>query len=409
VEDATDTFGGHLPEGSVTYRLFIDMVPGAKLISIYGDAEHPLLISSTQPFFNHREDGVTFGKDINRSRYENGTVPLDTYITLGQCSKSFAQGAYAGVQKEMDDDGSIVGGMNNDGGSAQVPSGLLNNDATEMGLPLTESDGLVLLSNIPGAWVDLGFTDLVSQEDTTIFGSKELKSTFSSTNVLLKNAGTTGPDSLTNEIFIAQLTTKGDLAFELNIEAEIMIDDHPVLVRYVARNQTSGEHEIFEPLLKYPYECGCTDPDYLEASTEFGCTDNSKCMTPVVLGCMDTMACNYDPAANYNVQDICCYIGYCHDLDLSVVCPELRARADLSTQTITILPNPATSTIAVSFEFPHSADIPYQVLDISGRLIGGGVLTKDNISIDISSFQSGYYLLQLKEFTSMVSIPFIKL
>src|SRR5688572_9356265 len=94
--DAKDTIGGHLGTGS-------------KLHAVYGDERHPLVFSSTGSFFNHREEGVSFGKDFNRNRFETGTAPLDTYITLGQCSRSFSQVAYQGIVKENDTDGSIIG------------------------------------------------------------------------------------------------------------------------------------------------------------------------------------------------------------------------------------------------------------------------------------------------------------
>jgi hypothetical protein len=39
---------------------------------------------------------------------------------------------------------------------------------------------------------------------------------------------------------------------------------------------------------------------------------------------MDTMACNYDPNANVNIANLCCYPGKCNNRDISIVCPALR-------------------------------------------------------------------------------------
>ena len=41
--DATDTIGGQLEEGSTTYRIYVDLLPGSRLLSIYGDENHPLV------------------------------------------------------------------------------------------------------------------------------------------------------------------------------------------------------------------------------------------------------------------------------------------------------------------------------------------------------------------------------
>ena len=75
---------------------------------------------------------------------------------------------------------------------------------------------------------------------------------------------------------MAQLTTKGEIEFEINLEVEIKEGDQYRTVKYVARNEALSQDEIFEPLLNYPYECGCNDPNFMEASTTFACTDNSK-------------------------------------------------------------------------------------------------------------------------------------
>src|SRR5687768_2082537 len=230
--DATDTIGGHLEEGSTTYRIFIDLLPGSRLISIYGDESHPLIFSSTEHFFNHREEGISFGNDLNKNRYQAGTVPLDTYITIGQCSKAFSQGAYFAIVKSSDPDGSLVGGINNDGGSQSIDGGLLINDSPAAGIPVIVADGLTTRDRVPDSWIDIGFKDILTDEDTTIFGYNNQKHSFYSSNALLQNSGVYGVDSIQNVIMIAQLTTKGEIAFELNIEVEILKDGVSQIVKY---------------------------------------------------------------------------------------------------------------------------------------------------------------------------------
>ena len=408
-DDATDTTGGHLEEGAVTYRIFIDLLPGSRIISIYGDNNHPLVFSSDQPFFNHREEGITFGKDLNKNRLSTGTVPLDSYITLGQCSRSFSQGAYFGLPKDKDQDGSIVGGVNNNGGSEQIATGLLTNDDSRIGHPLTTADGLIFSNGLPDSWIDIGFIDLISNMDTTIFGAAIPKSHFSMTNVSLQNSGVSGIDPEDNQILVAQLTTKGEIEFEINLEVEIKEGDQYRTVKYVARNEALSQDEIFEPLLNYPYECGCTDPNFMEASTTFACTDNSKCITPVVLGCMDSLACNYNPYANFNVQDICCYVGYCNDLDISVICPNLRPRGEISQEQIKIFPNPVMDELSIGVDFVLNNDIVYTIFDMYGKTIKEGVMKDQNRIIDVKDLSPGYFTLQLYIVDNFFALPFVKM
>ena len=71
-------------------------------------------------FFNNILDGQTFGKDFIKGRYLENTVALDTWLTLGQTARQGTKYFY-GILKDQDTDGSFVGGVNNDGGSALVP------------------------------------------------------------------------------------------------------------------------------------------------------------------------------------------------------------------------------------------------------------------------------------------------
>jgi hypothetical protein len=367
------------------------------------------VFSSDKPFFNHREEGITFGKDLNKNRYSTGTVPLDSYITLGQCSRSFSQGAYFGIPKDKDQDGSVVGGANNDGGSSQIAAGLLTNDDSRLGFPLTTADGLSFSNELPDSWIEIGFIDLLSNNDTTIFGSATPKSIFNMNNVSLQNSGVSGVDPEDNQILVAQLTTTGELTFEINLEVEIKEGDVFRRIKYVARNTALNEDEIFEPLLSYPYECGCTDPNFMEASTTYACTDNSKCITPVVLGCMDSLACNYNPAANFNVHDVCCYVGYCNDLDISVICPDLHPRGEISQEQIKIFPNPVVDELSIDLDFVLNNDIQFTIYDIYGKSIKKGVIKGHNRSIDVNELSPGYFTLQLYMVDNFFALPFVKM
>jgi len=322
--DATDTLGGGLTVGSTTYRIYVDLAPGSVLKKIYGDANHPFSIQSTDPFFNHKSDGQTFGKDYIKNRYSEGTVALDTWLTLGQTTKTQSAKTYVGILKYQDVDGSFIGGGNNDGGSELISSGLLVNNDIDAGIPLTQADGMDTMVNIPSTWENFGLLNFISGEDSSMFGSIIESTGFSSTNFYLSSSGIKGliPDS--NQILVAQLTTKGELSFQLNIVVDALINGVIQTISYVSSTDTILPGEVFNPYLIYPTICGCNNSSHLEYDPNATCLEPGSCITPIVTGCMDTMACNYDVSVNMNVSNLCCYPGKCNNRDIAIVCPALR-------------------------------------------------------------------------------------
>jgi hypothetical protein len=324
LNDATDTLGGGLPVGSTTYRIYVDLAPGSVLKKIYGDANHPFSIQSTAPFFNHESDGQTFAKDFVKNRYLEGVVALDTWLTLGQTTKTQAGKTYVGVLKNQDVDGSFIGGINNDGGSELISTGLLVNNDISAGIPLTQADGMDTMATIPSSWSHFGLLDFVTGNDSTMFGSLTQNNEFLSDNFYLSNSGIMGliPDS--NQILVAQLTTTGDLSFHLNIVVDVLMNGVLETIHYVSSNDTILSGEEFNPYLIYPSTCGCNNSAYVEYDPNATCLEPGSCITPIIIGCMDTMACNYDPAVNVNMPNLCCYPGKCNNRDIAIVCPALR-------------------------------------------------------------------------------------
>jgi len=322
--DATDTLGGGINIGSTTYRIYVDLAPGSLLKKIYGDANHPFSIQSTAPFFNHESDGQTFAKDYVKNRYLEGTVALDSWITLGQTTKTQAGKTYFGISKNQDVDGSFIGGTNNDGGSELISNGLLSNNDPLAGIPLTQSDGMDTMVTIPTTWTHFGVLDFTTGNDSTIFGSLQSSNEFTSNNFFLANSGVSGviPDS--NQVLVAQLTTSGDLTFQLNIEVDVWNGSSMETISYVSSNDTILSGEVFNPYLIYPSTCGCNNSNYLEFDPTVACLEPGACITPIIIGCMDSMACNFDPTVNVNVSNLCCYPGKCNNRDIAIVCPALR-------------------------------------------------------------------------------------
>ncbi len=392
--DATDTNGGSMQPGTTTYRIYIDLLPNTVLKSVYGSTGHPVVFESTAPFYNHATDGQTYAKEFLKNRYSEGLVALDTWMTLGQTTKTQAGKTYFGIPKVSDSDGSFIGGTNNDGGSALIASGLLTNTDVQLGVPLTTSDGMDTMVSVAGNWFSFGIIDQVTTLDTTIFGSTQVGSTFNSEQFLLQNNGASGVDPLANQVLIAQLTTSGELTFELNIEVEAFVNGVLSTIKYVARDTLLGPNEVFNPFLSYPFSCGCNDPDYLEYSPAFACLLDGSCLTPIVMGCMDTNACNYDPAVNINVPGLCCYPGACGGRDIAVVCPELW----VSNFEIKMVPNPTDgeAQLVANGNF-EGQQISWKLYNAFGVVLATdtSMATENNLKIDmgLAAQDAGVYFL----------------
>jgi hypothetical protein len=396
--DATDITGGTIAPGTTTYRIYIDMLPNTRLKSVYGETDHPLVFESTLPFYNHATDGQTYGKEFLKNRYGEGLVALDSWMTLGQTTKTQVGKTYFGIPKATDQDGSFIGGTNNDGGSAGIATGLLVNTASQMGLPLTTADGMDTMANIPSSWLTLGLVDIATGQDTTIFGSVQQGTSFHSEQFLLQNSGVTGVDPSLNQVLIAQLTTAGELSFELNLELEVFLNGSWQSMKYLARDTLLQGQENFNAFLTYPFQCGCTDPNYLEYNAAFACLEDGSCITPVVMGCMDTNACNYDSNVNVNVPGLCCYPGNCGGRDIAVVCPQLWE----DNFEVSMYPNPTENNVTIKAngdflnkEITWTLNNAYGVSVHSGQFIATDASNLE-IEIDLADQLAGVYFLEFK-------------
>ncbi|MFZ4786058.1 MAG: T9SS type A sorting domain-containing protein, partial [Flavobacteriales bacterium] len=378
--DATDIIGGGLEAGTVTYRIYADLLPGTQVLGLFGSAEYPFEISSTELFFNHESDGQSFAKEFLKARYQEGTVALDTWLTIGQTTKLQAGEVNFGIPKHQDEDGTFIGGINNDGGSELVAGGLLINEDATAGIPLTTADGMQPMDVSPADWFSYGILDFVSGEDTTMFGSTDPSSFFYSENFELSCSGVSGvlPDS--NYVLLAQLTTKGELQFKFNLEVAYELDGSLITVQYVSKNEGTSDQIVFSPYLTYPYACGCTDPNYAEYDPTVICEEEGACATPVVFGCLDEYACNYNPEANYHVDALCCYPGYCPG-DLQTICPQLMGE-DIE---LSVYPNPAAESITVSLLTGADTNIQVDIINAYGT-----VLTSESLDLSVLYFLKTY-------------------
>ena len=384
-DDATDTIGGTLAEGSRTYRVFIDLDTSCALRAVYGDANHPLDISSTAVFFNHLDRGHAYGHEINNGWLDQGTVALDSWLSLGAASNQ-----KLGILKSEDPDGSVVGGANNDGGSAEISAGLLSNADAGAGIPLTTQDGLAPPSG--GVAIPPNF-NLSGDDPFSVFGDMSVATAFvsDSMRIACTTPGVIGPTA-ENKILIAQLTTTGDLAFHLNIEVET---SDGTLIKYVSSDSVLMPDETASGLLVYPPVCGCTDPNFLEFDPNAGCDDGS-CATAIIFGCLDTLACNFDPSANFNVDELCCYGPLdCNGLDVTIVCPDLGTQEEAIDELLEVYPNPASEGLNVRVPGREMVPMSVTLRDPVGRIVRS-VRAKGAIQLDVTDLAVGVYLLQVE-------------
>lgn len=229
ISNAKDTlankFGGMLPVGSVTYRIYVDMLPGYRFQAVYGIPGHELRLATSTLFFNNEDKGSVLANVIPDRNLKDNTVMLDSWLSAGGASES-----NLGILKTNDDG---VGTIVNE-------KGVLQNDNIEAGMPIKMQDGLI--KGEPPRVTGFGIDSIIK-----VFDNKTIGSLFGTSNGSWATlGGSIGPDSLDNKVLIAQITTDGVFSFELNIQ---IATPGGGVENYVAKN--AGANEILFPGLIY--------------------------------------------------------------------------------------------------------------------------------------------------------------
>jgi hypothetical protein len=194
---------GALPVGSVTYRFYADLLPGYKILEVFADGtkNHSLKFTTTTSFYN--SPNGTFSPANTKTTIKNQLLTLDSYLTLGAA----AIGNY-GIIKTEDN------GAANNVTVAGNPAGVLLNNDPSIGLPLTTQDGMIAA---PGTIIP-SFIGLSADNEAAIGDGAILSNTMDLIDgAVYTTSGATGPDTVTNKVLIAQITTNGTLNYELNL------------------------------------------------------------------------------------------------------------------------------------------------------------------------------------------------
>ncbi len=405
--DAGDTDGGMLPEGAATYRIYIDMLPGYNFQAVYGNDDHTLMLATSTEFFNNADRGESTGESIGDNRLDENTVALDSWVAVGGASD-----AHLGVLKSEDNDGSIVGGANNDGGSEGVAGGLLVNDDVLAGIALTTADGLVAGSPVE--------TTVVGNVDLSIFADENSEDTLiTNQGSWAALGGATGPTE-SNRVLIAQITTTGAFTFELNIQ--IGTPDGGTQ-RYVAKNPIGEEFQDdrLSGIKVLERKLGCTIDSACNYDMD-ATIDDGTCLVPVdsctecegdtlriidtdgdsicdaleIPGCTNPDAPNYDPNAT--------------DDDGSCIITGLNSGLHFA-RYFEVFPNPSIETITVNYvgEQALGTNWNYQLFDAQGQAVKSGMVMDQDVEIDLTSLPQGVYELRLLGGDQTLTTKVIKL
>ena len=200
--------------GSVTYRVYANLLPGYKLLSMFGSPEHTLNVKTTTAFYNDPNYGFKLYQGTSVNNTKKNTTLIDSYLTVGGVASGLC-----GVLKTEDTTGTI--------GNNQ---GILANIDPLAGLPIMGIDGVDGL--MPGAPIipnALGITTELDVFDQTVGND------FTTNNAAIAALGGAEGITETNHVLLGQFTTDGVFSFRLNLqlgtpvagESQIFVPDAP--------------------------------------------------------------------------------------------------------------------------------------------------------------------------------------
>ncbi len=206
-KEIKDTVGGNIPKKSITYRIYVDLKPGYSIQAVFGVPNHKLTISSTTSFFNNVIDGNATGDKIYSQNLNKSSVAYDSWLTIGAATES-----HQGVPLDEDIDGSIIKSS-----------------------CFKKADGIKIEKIKPITFFGI---------DPIFFNSRNSGSSFTTDNGSWAIFGGMKGVTSSNKILIAQLTTDGQLSYELNIQIGTPKGS---TIQFVSKNPENNEL-LFEGL-----------------------------------------------------------------------------------------------------------------------------------------------------------------
>jgi len=225
---------GTLPVGTVTYRVYADMLPGYKFESAYGNIPHPLSIITSTKFFNDENRGATT-PIFTKTQARGYSAMLDSWVSAGAgCANNF------GVLKSDDDGVATVVNANS----------MLQSMNPLAGIPVMTQDGLLggtIQNPTPQAVTIVGIPNSINGDLSVFDATNQFGDSLVTNNGAWASLnGSYGINPDTNRVLIAQITTDGQLCFKLNLQIG---DSTGGTQNYVWSNPTGNEITI--PSLTY--------------------------------------------------------------------------------------------------------------------------------------------------------------
>lgn len=406
VSDAADAEGGPgLTQGTKVYRVYADMIPGYKLLTVGGFPGHPLTLNTTTSFFNNDDRGEAWGRNIPAQNLDDNTVAIDSWLTFGAASTQ-----HWGVLKNDDTDGSIVGGANNN-------SGLLANDDPQAGIPLTTADGLLNLGTPPGQIAFVG-----DPPDCFDSGGGTSYSNDNFAYAIL--GGVVGPTP-SNRVLIGQFATDGEFSFCINLTVRIpdsLVCDDPnchFFLEFLSNLQPSDtvgggfpvQNKFLDATLCWTsssqvVDCqGITNGPALPGTT---CDDGNT----------DTSNDQYNPGCACVGEDCEGVLAGpalpgtpCDDNDPSTIDDQWVTGCSCAgmpvgiaeryvDQRLSVVPNPTTDLVFIALEDVEGGDVQLILRDLLGKALittDAGAANGDWYhTMDLSPFGQGVYLLEVQ-------------
>ncbi len=213
-----------------TYRIFVDLAPGYKLQTVFGDERNQLYITTTTRFFNDAENSVKYADQLNEERLNTGMAALDSWLTIGAASS-----AHWGVPRPWDTDGSL---LECPPYPSYVPPSTDHGKRRKKEKTLCELDGMLKAGPVP-AVVNFKF-------DPGYLGQIRGAHLHTMDGAWAVLGGTLGPTE-ENVLLIAQLTTTGDLSYKLNIQVGLPDGS---FMRYVHTDAHGDEEAVLKGLIR---------------------------------------------------------------------------------------------------------------------------------------------------------------
>jgi len=219
---------GEITEGAVTYRLYLDLLPGYRFQVAYGTPQHPLFIRSSAPFYNHIEVGNSNPNMIPERTYSKNIALLDTWLSIGAAGEN-----HLGIPLSLD--------TTKDWLAMEWNNEFIQGELGQK-WSIKERDGMVRVEK-------MNFPTFYNMDEQ----KKLIHADNKTAEVLVENGawaalgrGTVGADSLnSNMILLGQFTVAGELDYGLNI---MIRTPEGKSIRYVYDHP--GEGELVLPFLK---------------------------------------------------------------------------------------------------------------------------------------------------------------